>query len=333
MAKVVVRGESVYQCDVCTRSVRVPTIKEGLEVLSRCIITYNCQGKLHRLTQAKDINDTPAFPPEVQGIQDWFQRKVLYTHEQPVQAATWTIKHNLANKPVLHVYVNKVVDGVETLVTEQPATITTIDLNTTQLTFDVAVSGLVQCVSLASQNATNPGSTAVTAVSTDAVQITSDSGELTIATLIPTALVGVAVSYITSSTNVNVSIEYSSVDNVPSVESPWVGVSIAVINGKKYTVRSFNLTETPLAPAYFAAGLVPNGSAMFISNIGNAAVAPGDALVLLGTSPYASVDRVYDRYIDLGSVNQQTPELYYQAGKGFAQPSIIKSTYPPILVV
>lgn len=333
MAQIVVRDESVYQCDECTRKIRVPTNREGLDVLNRCNITYNCQGRLHKLTLAQDINNTPAFPPEVPGIQDWFQRKVLYTHNQPVQSATWLIEHDLANKPVLHVYVNRVVNGVETLVSTEPKTVTTIDLNNTQLTFEVAESGLVQCVALSSQNATNPGATDSPVASTAAVQITSDTGELTIATLVSAPLIGVTLQYITSSTNVDVAIEYTGVDNVPSVQSPWVGASTALINGKKYTIRSFNLTETPLAPAYFAAGQVPNGSAFLFSIVGGAAPAVNQCLILLGKAPYASVDRVYDQYIDVSMINSGTPETFYASGKGFATPTVIKSTYPPILVV
>lgn len=333
MALIVVRNESVYQCDVCTRSIRVPTNREGLDVLTRCNITYGCQGKLHRITLAKDINDTPAFPPEVEGLQDWFQRKVLYTHDQPVQAATWLVTHDLANKPVLHVYVNRVVDGVETLVSTVPKTTTTIDLNNTQLTFEVAESGLVQCVALSSQNATNPGSTDTVAPSTAAVQITGIQGELTIATLVSTPLIGVTLGYVTSSADLDVDIEYTSVDDVASVDSPWVGTSTVLINGKKYTVRSFNLTTAPLAPAYFAAGQVPNGSAFSFLSVAGVAPTLGQCLILLGTAPYASVDRVYDQYIDVSAINAATPETFYTTGAGFAYPAVIKSTYPPILVV
>ena len=333
MPKVVVRGESVYQCDVCSRSIRVPTIKQGMDVLQRCIITYGCQGKLYRVTQAKQINETPAFPPEVEGVQDWFQRRVLYTHLQPVQAATWVIKHNLASRPVIHVYVNRIVDGEEQLVTFRPTTITTVDLNTIELTFDVAESGLVQCIALASQNATNPLSTAPTAASTVATQITSNTGELTLATLNSDPLVGLGLTYLTSGALANVTIEYAGIDAAPSVESPWVGSQIAVINGKKYTIRSFNLTTTPLAPSYFGAGAVPNGSAFYVSSYNGAPPTTGEVLILLGRAPYASVDRITDSYIDLSHISTTAPELFYTTGVGYAQPSVIRSTYPPILVV
>lgn len=333
MPQVVVKGESVYKCSVCTRSTRVPTNKQGLDVVSRCIITHGCQGKLRRVTLARDINETPAFAPEVQGVEDWFQRKVLYTHRQPVQSLTWTIEHDLENRPKVHVYVNRIVNGTNQLVSVEPKTEKTIDLNTVQVTFDTAESGLAQCIALSSQNSTNPTSTAATVASTAAVQVTSNVGELTIATLSTAPLVALALTYRTSGIAQDVTIQYAGLGTNASINSPWSGARHAVINGKKYTIRSFNLTTTPLAPAYFAAGDVPAGSAFFVSNYNGAPPSVGECLVLLGTAPYATVDRVYDKYIDVAYISTDDPELFYTTGKGFAQPSIIRSTYPTILVV
>jgi hypothetical protein len=333
MPKVVVKGESIYKCNVCSRRIRVPTNKQGMDVFQRCIITHNCLGKLSRVTIAKDINETPAFPPEVQGVEDWFQRRVLYTHEQPVASATWTINHDLATRPKIYLYVNRLIDGIETLVKVDPKTETTIDLNTVQVTFDLAESGLAQCIALASQNSTNPTATAGIAVSTDAFQLTSDTGEVTIATLSTDPLVGVGLTYRTSGTELDITIDYAGIDTTPSVGSPWAGSMRAVINGSVYLIRSFNLTQTPLAPTYFAAGAVPNGSTFFVSTFNNAPPVTGRCLFLLGRSPYATVDRIFDRYIDSAAISSLTPELFYNQGKAFAQPSVIRSTYPPILVV
>jgi hypothetical protein len=333
MPKVVVKGESVYKCTVCARSIRVSTNKQGLDVLQRCNITYGCLGKLRRVTLAKEINDTPAFPPEVQGVQDWFQRKVLYTHNQPVQSSTWLLQHNLANKPKVHTYVTRYVDGKEQLVGIDPATEVVIDLNTIQLTFATAESGLAQCIGLSSQNATNPSSTAIAAPSSEPFQLSSNNAEITIATLDSSPLVGIAVTYLTSGTAIDVTIEYAGIPVIPSATSPWAGASTAVINGKQYTLRSFNLRTTPLAPAYFAAGAVPEGSRFYISNYQGSPPGLGDCLFLLGKPPYATVDRITDRYIDAQSINPLSPELYYSFGVAMTQPHVIKQTYPLILVV
>lgn len=333
MPKVVVRGESVYKCTVCARSIRVPTNKQGLDVLQRCNITHGCQGKLRRVTITKEINETPAFPPEVQGVQDWFQRKLFYVHDQSVQSSTWTLKHNLANKPKVHVFVNRVIDGVEQLVSIEPTSEIVIDLNTIQLTFSTVESGIAQCIALSSQNATNPLSTAPTSVSSEPYQITNNNAELTIATLSDDPLVGIAVTYLTASALVDVTIEYVGVASFPASTSPWAGVETAVINGKKYTLRSFNLMTTPLAPAFFEAGAIPDGSQFFISNFQGGTPKLGQCLILLGKSPYATVDKITDKYIDVSQISTTSPEMFYATGKGYAAQTVIKQTYPPILVV
>jgi hypothetical protein len=333
MPKVVVKGESVYKCSVCARNIRVPTNKQGLDVLLRCNITYNCQGKLRRVTQAKEINQTPAFPPEVQNVEDWFQRKVLYTHDQPVQSTTWTVKHNLANRPKLHIFVYRIVDGVNVLVDSTPLTETTIDLNTVQVTFATAESGLAQCIALASQNSTNPESTQLIVDTTTVFQVSSNVGEITLATLSASPLISLALTYKTSGTQLDVVIDYAGIDNVPAIGSPWAGTSNVVLNGKKYTVRSFNITTTPLAPAYFAAGSIPTGSTFYVSNFNGHVPVTGECLMLLGRDPYATVDRVLDRYIDVSQINTATPETFYTSGKGYTVPTLIKQTYPLILVV
>jgi hypothetical protein len=332
MPKVVVKGESVYKCDICTRSIRVPSNPRGLDVLQRCIITHNCPGKLSRVLNAKDINATPAFPPEVQGVTDWFQRRVFYTHQQPVQSQTWTVKHNLAARPTVYVYVNRIINEQSTLVEIQPVQILTVDQNTIKVVFETAETGSVQCVSLTSQNSINPASTESSSQALD-IQITSDAGELTIATLSAGPLVGIGLTFKTSGVSTDTLIDYAGISTVPSTLSPWAGTQRVVINGALYTVRSFNITTTPLAPAYFAAGAIPNGSAFYVNTFNSAPTRPGQCLFLLGRAPYATVDRIYDQYIDASSISATNPKFYYTAGKAYSSTDVIRTTYPPILVV
>lgn len=333
MPKVVVRGENVYRCTVCSRNIRVPVNRQGLDVIQRCIITHNCRGKLHRVSLSKDINETPAFPQEVQGVEDWFQRRVLYTHEQPVRSSVWTIKHNLSNQPRVYAYVNQTVDGKETLVKQEPLSTSTVSPNVTLVTFDSAVSGLAQCVATASQNSTNSSATDVSVESSEAFQVTTDTGELTIATLTDAPLVGLGLTYRTSGTSIDVTIDYAGIDSTPAVNSPWSNAQRVVVNGKVYHTRSFNLTTTPLAPVYFASGAVPDGSTFFVSTLNGVSPSPGQCLILLSQAPHATADRVHDRYIDIASVNTSTPELYYMDGKGFAYPTVIKTAYPLVMSV
>jgi hypothetical protein len=333
MPAVVVKGESVYECTTCKRRVRVPANKQGMEVMQRCIITYNCQGKLNRVTQTKEINATPAFPPEVEGLQDWHQRKVLYTHEQPVQSNQWIVKHNLANRPILHVYVYRdTSSGSATLEPGTPTSTQIVDSNTVILTFDVAVSGLVQCIALSSENTVNPMALSSTSSDTAPVQISTNAGEITIATLATSPMVSLGVTFYSGSSSNN-TIEYVGIDYVPSINSPWAGYESIVANGNQYILRSFNIVTTPNAPLYFSVGAISNGSLFYpYSFNGSGQPQPGEVLLLLSRSPHTNVDRVYDQYIDLGYINSSQPELYYAQGKAYAQKSVIRSIYPHILL-
>lgn len=330
MGAVVTRGESVYQCDICNRNIRVPANKQGLDIIQRCVITQGCQGKLHRVTATRDINSTPAFPPELQGVQDWVQRKVLHTHQQPIATATWVVHHDLANKPILHTYLNRNVNGAQALISAQPKAVRTVDLNTTELTFEGPESGLVQCVALSGKNVTNPGAAEVAAASTDAIQVSADSGELTLATLNTTPVITVTLTYITSGRPDPVIVEYLAVDSA-SIDSPWVSSQSVIANGKRYKTRSFNIVTTPLGPANFTQSNIIDGSTFFVSHINGVAVGPNDALILLGKAPYASVDRITDKFIDLFAIDKVAPQLFYSQGRAHALPAVIKSTYPHIL--
>ena len=92
-AQILIKGESVYKCDTCNRKVRVATSKDGIDVVQRCIITHGCKGKLYRVRDARDVNSTSAFPAEVPGVQDWFQRRVVYDHSQPIKSQKWYYYH------------------------------------------------------------------------------------------------------------------------------------------------------------------------------------------------------------------------------------------------
>lgn len=330
MAQVVIRGESVYECDVCKRTIRVQTNRAGLDTMQRCNITSGCQGKLHRVTSLKEINATPAFPPEVEGLRDWFPRNIFYVHTQPVRTAKWTLVHNLQNIPSLHTFVYRVVNGETVLVSHEPTTITTVDANTTIIEFAGAESGQVHCVSASSKNTVNFNATQTTVVPVSSIPLTSTSGELTIATLNSDPLIDLTIVYALTQP---VSVDYTGIDSVPSTGSPWVGTSHVIVNGRKYTVRSFNLTTSPLAPAYFSVGLIPNGASFYVDKLNGGPINTNDVVFLMSGTPHSVVDRIYDRYVDSRSVTPNAPELFYSDGNGYTSSSIVKKTYPLILVV
>lgn len=387
MAQILIKGESVYKCDTCMRKIRMLTSREGIDVVQRCTITHGCRGKLLRLKDAKEVNSTPAFPTEVAGVQDWFQRRVVYTHTQPVKAKRWTIKHNLANNPLVYAFVSRQTEssatytltatagamwhkstsgydennpyaptaaglytynGTSWVMPEntipvgsmgngifeymslvEPDHVAIIDSNTVEVTFGVPQSGILQCVALASQNTSNPIIDKV--VDTSTPFKLSNNGEITIATLNPSPNINVTVNFKSAVVTEGIVATFYGVDNTTSIASPWVGVGHVFVNGRTYTVRSFNLAQTPPTPGIVASGSVDPRMAKFTfeglsSNI-------HENLILLGTSPFSTVDRIYDKFVDIATLNRFNPEIYYNTGEIYVSQSAIKSVYPLIYTV
>lgn len=328
--QIFVRGEAAYQCDTCSRKIRVPTNRYGLTIIQRCIITQHCLGKLHPILTAQEANNVSSVPPSVPGVIDWSQRKVFFLYEQPIANTVWRIEHNLNNKPSVQVFVVQVDGDTETLVEVDPLTIRVIDPNTVEVEFQNAQKGIAQCIALASANTTNPSVTTVTTTPQGSLLLTNAS-ELTIATLDTDTTISFTVTYRTPNVPEGfVDISYVGVDNVPSIKSPWAGTHRVFIGGKTYTVRSFSILQQPLAPGYFADNLIANGTQFFFSSL---PALPNRNLILLGTSPFTVVDRNVNQYVDIGLVNQIQPELAYAGGNAYAAGSIIRNVYPPVMVV
>lgn len=359
MAQILIKGESVYRCDVCNRKIRVLTSRTGIDVVQRCTITYGCRGRLHQLRDAKEINSTPAFPTEVPGVQDWFQRKVLYSHNQPIKTKTWTIKHGLSNKPLLYVYTSRqtstdvvppgtiyvgtvgsniheilepaVVGNIDGTVRQDVVTfsINTIDANTTEINFEKPQSGMVQCVALASQNTANP--IPETIVDGSAAFKLSNNGEITIATASENPFISVLINFKSATIRAGVNATFNNVDNTASVASPWVNVGKIYVNGKTYNVRSFNLANTAPVPGIMATGNVDVAKARFtFENLGSKA---NENIILLGSPPYLTVDRIYNQVVDIALIDKFSPELYYSDGEIYVEQSAIKTVYPLIHTV
>lgn len=315
----------MFQCDVCNRRVRVPSNKFGLNVIQRCIITNGCLGKLHVERNRQEVNNTPAFPVAVDGLTDWFQRKILYTHQQPVESDVWLITHNLGNKPSVQLFVNKIIDG-ETVLTEQlPTKITVINLNTLQLELSARETGVAQCIALSSENSVNP-QFKPPEVDTTVFQITN-KGEISIATLDGSPTVSLSLVY--NTINGELTVPYTNIDDVPSLESPWVGANRVFISGKTYTVRSFNVITTPSATTFFEQGLIRDGSQFRVVTTN---LSPGQNFLLWGKFPYTAIDRYYDRCIDTSRLVTSS-NVFYSKGEVFVDPVYVKTPYPNIVVV
>lgn len=320
----------VYQCDVCNRQTLLPQSIGGLNQLPNCVITLGCLGKLRKVANQTNRTQLLKNSAEVSGLTDWVQRNALYTHIQSISSTQWIIKHNMNNNPTVHLY--KQFDNSDVLNNVLFADrIEPIDPNTTAVYFSTPTSGVAQCVNLRSTNVINPNPLEVVVQKQSTMMLSSDSGEITIATLLSDQTVSLTLNFVNQSTPTYIS--YLGITNVPSIQSPWIGSNIAIINGRQYTIRSFNLTQNRAAQQVFNTGMIPNGTPWFVSGYNNLPVERNQVLMLLGNSPNTAVDRITDRYVDSYDISSITPEVYYDNNKGYVQPSIIRQTYPQILTL
>ena len=324
------KDEEVYKCTVCGRKTRVKTNQKGLNIVYHCTITAGCLGKLAKVSSASEILNTPIVTPNEPGLQNWFQRKLLYNHSQTLESNNWIITHNLGNNPIMYVYVY-----VNDKLVEYVPDITTIDKNTTQLTFDKKYTGIAQAVSLSTQNLKNiTTTTKKTIIEPTIDQISNDYGILTIATLSTDPTININMKFNGIEGKSPILVQYTNIDDTPVVLSPWTDTSVLFINGKNYTVRTINVAFDPANIQYFSSGQIPHGSSFIFSTLNGNPINTGEVFILLSASPHQTSDKKYDKIIDVSSIkNPANQYMTYSRGKLYANSTIIKNIYPFIIVV
>lgn len=320
-------SENGYQCDLCKRSIRVPVNRSGLDIINHCIITEGCAGTLHMVTTVAAKNAITAIPPEVIGLNDWFSRKILFTFDQTIERAAWTIAHNLGTKPVVQVVVNRVgVDGKNQLIELAPDqyTITIVDLNNIILNFTRPESGVAQCIGSASTNLVNPQIIEPVTVG----QFTlSANGEVTLAVTDFSVPIAVTVTFLTSTTSI---VEHYAITGT-NAESPWFSTQQVFILGKKLTVVSFNLIENASDPSKFIDGSITSGDLVTMTFDNSSQATPN--YILLTKSPYNFVDRITDQIVDVTSLAQFDSSFFYKPNSIVTSTTSLKNIYPPIVIV
>lgn len=311
----------VYQCSKCGRKTKVPRNKIGLSVLYNCTITSNCLGKLNKITNIIDIINTPDITPEIPGVQDWYQRQVLFTYHQSTPATNWIIKHNLNNNPTYNV----MVDTGDGILTQAYPIITVIDYNTTILTFDEKSYGIAQATALSSQNTYI---TPVTTVAPVLQPLSIPSGVVTIATRDLSNILQLNTTWQVSSIS-QINLQYANIHVNPKHNSPWSNINKLFINGVFYNTRTINFLNDSNNGANFTNGSIPNGCSLTITNSNDT-----DVLILLSSSPYTINDKIYDKVVNINSATDISHSLItYSNGVLYADPSIVKSIFPYIKVV
>jgi len=323
----------VYRCDVCKREIELERNIRSLETIGRCIITSGCRGSLYQIKIFPDFTRA-RLPDSVTGLEDWQQRRVLYNHTQAIERDEWNITHNLGSFPIVSVYVNRPTqDDPDHMEEVTPTDVQIVSEDVVILQFERPYSGIAQLVGRQSDpDLLQPTVRTATTV-VQPLQI-SNNGEITIATLVntfPNALVGLQVQYNTP-TNTQELVEYT-VDDQPSILSPWVDFDKAVIRGKVYTIRSFQALVPRMTDGTIESGSTFQFLGVDASGTDSfATIQQRNVLILLASDPYEAVDKIRNQYIDVTDVSEeQNPfSFYFDSGEFFAQQSIARNVYPLI---
>lgn len=313
-----------FECDVCKRTIDKVQNKKGLEVIGRCVITEGCKGKLHRIGFSAD-HITGQQTPSVDGLTDWSQRKVLYTHYQNTLSDSWKVKHYLNNDPNVEVFIQ-----TSTIYPDQISEIIPESIvydNENELTVNLAsrYKGIAQCIVLSTSKSEY---TAESVSSIAALQATTNS-ELTIATLNSDPTLEVTLTFLSPKNLAVITTKTYTFDDTPGVNSTWKSgtTSKVLINGKIYTVRSHSIDSNDLVQ-----NGVENGTPFYVSDVNGSEPVSKESFILLTNSPYESVDINTSQIIDVSSINVSTAAtaFYYNRQEFYAYENTTESIYPPI---
>lgn len=327
----------VYRCRVCNREIELQEQPRGLEVINRCIITNDCRGSLYKVDRKENFA-VGEYPDRVTGLTNYIQRKVLYTHTQPIDDQTWLITHNLGTNPSVQVFADRseqIGDQViDTSVEIEPQRIEIVDQNTIRVFFDRPESGQAQLLARTTAP-TRLVSQPVPDQSEDYLQV-STNGVLTVAIKIDGLTGGsplvkdVTLKYVRNDqaqslrTASTIDVTYNALFPALSI-SPWNDVDIVIIEGVRYAVRTINYGN-PVSD-----NGVLNGTSVFF-NQQNAE----DIKVLLSTPPFENVDK--DRRRLFRPSFNQGPEqvidsFIFLNGNFFAHRNVVEDIFPPIYVI
>ncbi len=330
-----------YQCSVCKRKIQKLENKQGLTVFSKCIITEGCHGKLYTIDRNID-NIRETFPFSDSTLMDYTPRKAFYKHFQTVSTRNWRIEHNLLTSPVIVIY-SENTDGSLTQLNQNEFIINIIDKNTVNVVFTQNYKGIAQCIARSTTLTPN-----IPTKTTANIKITSN-GILTLS--IPEILVFAPptpdVVMDNLPFNVIISIEKPSTPKITYSEviSTTIDSNISwadwhkilLRKRKNYIVRTKNiLTFAGFQPLLSGKSTLPNGTLIRFEKIqfpnsGIDIIESRKLLVLLSNSPYAPIDKIKNKIIDVGEMIGTNIDYFtYIDGELYVDSSVIENTYPDI---
>lgn len=333
-----------YQCNVCRRIIQKLENQQGITVFGKCIITDQCHGKLYKIDRNID-NNRETFPFAVSGLTDYLPRKAFYQHVQTLTSQMWRISHNLSTSPAVVVYTENT-DGTLSLLNQDDYTITIISKDVINLQFKQGFKGTAQCMARSTS-----ATTVQTVQSQNNTQVTSN-GILTLT--IPEVIVynppvpdvimdDLAFTVVMSVERPNTAKTFTSEIISPtrvsgSSWSDWA--KILIRKRRNYVVRTINILDLSIfQPIVSGKSTLPNGTRIRFEQIQFPNSTPTviesrQLLTLLSNSPYAPIDKIKNKLIDIGEmIGTQLDYFTYIDGELYVDSTVVENTYPDIIKV
>lgn len=221
-------GLVVYQCTTCGRDVERIENVHGFDMIDRCVATQACSGRMLR-TNRKPEHIIASKTPNVDGIDDWRQRKLFYEHTQLLVSTKWTVVHELNTHPAVQVFGFR--DGKYEELSTNTYSLVFPDANTTIINLIGGFTGVAHCIARSTSNVIKEEPKII-----DGVQI-SNNQKISCAILnLPDA--GEAPNLYLQVQTPNLSIEDVVVDLTGGDENTaWDSTKIRIAN-KSYGIRS-----------------------------------------------------------------------------------------------
>lgn len=350
-----------YKCNVCKRDIEILENTKGISVFSKCIITQGCKGKLYK-TARNPNNVRESFPSPVSSLDDYTPRGKLFNFSQDILSSIWKINHNLGVSPAVDVYILSE-NGTYSLLPPDSYTFRFVDKDNIEIVFTLPQKGRVQCVARSSV----PKTVNSAIPDKEFFQVTLD-GTFNFAipkfltkydvtsVVTPTPTLPIDLGEVTpSNIRIEISIkkpneeEIICFETIPTtpLSSPWSGwTEILLRKRRNYYVRMKNILDfRTFDDAELDFDDIPNGTQLkFISidyGTGAKQTIPSRGLfILLTNKPYAAIDKIRDRVIDVGELitlaDQSDPSkniiepFIYKDGEFYIDTTNIETIYPSI---
>ena len=288
--------------------------------MGKCIITESCHGDLvfQKILQSYKTGQAT---PLATGLEDWVQRRVLFTFDQTLKNTIWNVDHGLGVNPSVQTYV---FDEDGNLVEKDPESIVFNDPNNLTITFNDPEFGVAQCI--ARSTAPLGGNVSTVAPTTPPFQI-STNGFLTIATPDLTNAATMTVQFLAPTTFAPIAVATLPFSLIPSISSPWGNVDTISISGLVYKVQTVDMA------VILSTLSLPDFAPFYITGVTTIApVALGDVIILLGKTPFSQVDKDLTEILKASTVATAAAarNTYQDEGDMFVQPSLIQQIFPPI---